>query len=322
MGKLADSIRKRGQKRFKNKKKTTFLGFLKKWSVVVLFLLYLFVGAMGTNTWAKAMRFRSIGEEELVNRINFYRKTHDFKTALFVIEAQKPERAQEMVDMLLPRINDLEAPFFLALAKQYTILDDMDEAAFWTMLGSFRLRVDDFMCEGWKGFLASESYYGLKRDMRVIDHIVSDKDRAMRTFIRMLVWDKKNPPWIRDGEYKLTPEYFCRQSKRLVYEYKFDDTYTGKTIPVENWQLKYAILRALTKKYFADELEGNFSWKAVFEKEGLNEIPTAEGGVPNQTPIPEGLLQEKLKTSVQEKLQEDVPPVQTDDKPEQAEGAE
>lgn len=322
MGKLADSIRKRGKMGGKKKKKTSFLGFLKKWSVVVLFLLYLFVGAMGTNTWAKAMRFRSLGEEELVNRISFYRKTHDFKTALFTIEAQKPERAQEMVDMLLPRINDLEPPFYLALAKQYALLENMEDATFWTMLGSFRLRVDDFMCEGWKSFRASETYYGLKRDMSVIDYIVADKERAMKIFHRMLEWDRKNPPWIRGDVYKLTPEYFCRQSKRLVYAYKLDDSYTGKTIPVENWQLKYAILRALTKKYFADELDGNFSWKTVFEKEGLNEVPTAMGTVPNQTPIPEGWLQEQLKTSVLQKSMEDNTPVQTDDEPEQAEEAE
>lgn len=282
---------------------------------------------MGTYIWGSAVRFRSIGTEEILNRIKYYRKRNDFKNALFTIEAQKPERAQEMVDMLLSRITELEAPFYLALAKQYKILGNMDEAAFWTMLGSFRLRVDDFVCEGWRGFKASEMYYGRKREMEVIHYILEDKDRTVDTFVRMLDWDKKNRPWTVDGEMKLSPGYFCHLAKQLVDEYKDDPEYTGQPIRAHDWPLKYAVLRALTKKYFEKELDGTFSWKEVFEQEGLNEFSEDEmkrvGAalrkqdpthvIPNQTPIPKDLL---------DQMQEEDAPSQTDDTPEQDEGAE
>ena len=198
----------------------------KKLLLFLLFMVYLLGGIGGAHLWSKAVRNRYLGPDELMTRIDYFRRTHDMNAALFTVSAQKDERAQEMIDMLMPYTPKIEPLFFFEIAKFYDALGNVEEAVFWHLLGSFRLNVDALCCEGMTDFEAVQVWVRLNTPLSVPKFISENHEQTKEIFERAMAWDAENPP-------EASPEYFCAYAKGVLY--RDNPAYTGKAHPSPVW---------------------------------------------------------------------------------------
>jgi len=248
VGKRADKIRATAKKMPKKRdvSLSRFWGrILKKAGIFSAFALYIFLGLFAAFTWGGTTLFRNLEPEAMLSRLEHYRSRGKFDEAVRMFAVQKPERAQEVINLLVPRADILEPVFYLQIARQYVQLDNPDEALFWHMLGFFRLRFDSVRCEGRKNFGAVDVYMTLHSPIILTKYVEENPARAEEIFHRMMEWDEENPP-------QTSPRYFCRLARFLVYG--GGDDYTGKTIEQDLWPTLYKAFRAEAQRGFVNEL--------------------------------------------------------------------
>lgn len=247
MGKRADRIRE-AAKRVPKKREVSLARFwgrvLKKLAIYTVFILYICLGLFAAFTWGSTTLFRSLEPEAMLVRLDHYRNRGKFDEAVRLFAVQKPERAQEVINLLVPRADILEPVFYLQISRQYMQLGNPDEALFWHMLGFFRLRFDAVRCDGHKNFQAVDVYMTLHSPMALAEYVESNPQRAEEIFRTVMEWDAKNPP-------QTSPKYFCRLARFMVYG---GGDYTGQVIEQDLWPVLYKAFRAEAENGFIQDL--------------------------------------------------------------------
>ncbi len=250
MGKRADKIRNLA-KRAPKRKREPLLKFwgriFKRIFILVLFAAYLVTGLISVNMWSKAVRFRSLDTHQMMGRLDHYRHTSKYFDAVFMFDIQKPERAMEVIEFLEEIAHEIEPVFYFQIAKRYEQLGMMDDAVFWHLLGSYRMRFDAQRCEGLPDFQGVELYMGFYTTLGLTRYMAEDIDRLEVIFNRMMDWDTENPP-------QTVPVYYCRLARQFLYRHVPD--FTGFPIPQEHWQELYIAYRIYVQETFIPSLRG------------------------------------------------------------------
>lgn len=285
MGKRADRIRE-AAKRVPKKREVSLARFwgrvLKRLAIYTAFTLYICLGLFATFTWGGTILFRSLEPEAMLVRLDHYRNRGKFDEAVRMFAVQKPERAQEVINLLVPRADVLEPVFYLQISRQYMQLENPDEALFWHMLGFFRLRFDAVRCEGHKDFQAVDVYMTLHSPMVLAEYVEKNPQRAEEIFRTVMKWDAENPP-------QTSPKYFCRLARFMVYG---GEGYTGQLIDQDLWPVLYKAFRAEAENGFVQELRRMAEETPAI----LMKINTGiETSLPQQRPQEESVKKDKAE---------------------------
>ncbi|TVQ82142.1 MAG: hypothetical protein EA357_10855 [Micavibrio sp.] len=250
MGKRADKLRELSKKAPK-KKREPLLKFwgriFKKILMIFLFTVYLVVGLVSTSIWAKAAVFRALDTNQMLGRLDHYRHTSKYFDAVFMFDIQKTERAKEIIEFLEDIAHEIEPVFYFQIAKRYEELGMMEDAVFWHLLGSYRMRFDAQRCEGLPDFQGVEYYVRFYTTPKLAIFMAQDIDRMERVFNRVMDWDYENPP-------QTLPVYYCRLARQFLYRHIPE--FTGFPIPQDQWQDLYTAYRIYVMSTFIPSLRG------------------------------------------------------------------
>ncbi len=211
-----------------------FFRFLRKTLIIALFVIYLVVGVLGTSLWGKTVAHRSLDMDNIQDRVTNYRQSGKFPSALFTVHVQKLSRSEEVLEQMLPLIPELEAPFFFELSRRYVYLGDMDEAAFWHMLGAYHMRYDYMRCEDLYDTEFLEFFIQRETEPLLLAYLRDNEELINKIIPRVASWDKANPIQNR-------PEYFCGLAK--IYYTLQSKEISGKALPESTWPPILAMLR-------------------------------------------------------------------------------
>lgn len=265
--------------------------FTWKWSLILVFVTYVFVGLFFTWKWLETGFYRMIPIEILHAKIDEARGNDDIEKAVFLVRIRPPQESRAVIAAIEPHAPRLEPLFYLELAKRYRWLGDEDRAAFWTYLAKYRLNYDMYRCKDVQLDVGTFMlYWGFPYELKDLVEKLEGTDEMFGHLEDVLEWDEKNPPQTR-------PEYLCAYLARMHPGMR---DASDEAEPEEKWPFHRDMMRFIAEraiwcntgnekyrpdKSFSEEAMDRFcledeGWKEKFrqqlEDDGMVDAPTPD----------------------------------------------